>query len=165
MQREDVQALFFWQTQLVNDKEIRWRDVLDQGHEIGIHSHSHPKLSDLTFEEQFREIHDSKKRLESLTGQVITRFRPPYGLYNEDTMTIAKSLGLDIVLWKVASWDWKHDADGNKIVENVAGNTSPGDIVLLHELPQTVKILQDLIQTLRGKGLQFARPHSPLTLK
>ncbi|HEX7064204.1 MAG TPA: polysaccharide deacetylase family protein [Bacillales bacterium] len=164
LQAEDVQALFFWQSDLLDQDEGSLGRVLDEGHLIGSHAHSHPKLPDLSYEEQLEEIRKSKERLEKLMGRGITRFRPPYGLYNEDTMKIAEELGLEVVLWKVASWDWQHETNEKQIVENVREHTEAGDIVLLHELPQTVKVLPKLIDQLRRKGLALSRPHTHLNL-
>lgn len=164
LRQENVQAIFFWQSNLIHDGESRWKEVLDQGHRIGTHAHSHPKLTELTYEEQLYEIQFSKERLEAFIGRTITQFRPPHGLYNEDTLTIAKKLGLDLILWQVASWDWMHEKSNEYIVKNVVNYTSPGDIVLLHELPQTVEVLRELIRTLKNKGFLFAKPHAPLRL-
>ncbi|HEU5141029.1 MAG TPA: polysaccharide deacetylase family protein [Bacillales bacterium] len=165
LREKRVQALFFWQSSLLNQDDIPWRQVIDEGHLIGNHAHSHPKLPELSYDEQFEEIGKSKERLERLTGREITRFRPPFGLYNEDTMEIAKKLGLEVVLWQVASWDWKLKENKSQIIENVREHTESGDIVLLHELPQTVKVLPELIDQLRKKGHALSRPHSHLTLK
>ncbi len=164
LKQENVQAIFFWQSNLIHDGESRWKDVLNQGHHIGTHAHSHPKLPEQTYEEQLYEIQFSKERLEALIGKTITQFRPPNGLYNEDTLTIAEKLGLDLILWQVASWDWMHEKSSEYIVKNVVDYTSAGDIVLLHELPQTVEVLRELIRTLKNKDFQFVKPHAPLRL-
>jgi peptidoglycan/xylan/chitin deacetylase (PgdA/CDA1 family) len=164
LKAENVQGLFFWQSQRLNEN-VPWQRLFRDGHFIGSHAHSHPMLTKLSYEEQFEEMKKSKAGLKRLTGQTVKWFRPPYGLYNEDTMKVAGVLDLEIVLWQVASWDWKHETDCHQIVENVAEYTKPGDIVLLHELPQTVKILTILIRTLRKQGLLFSEPHTTLKLR
>lgn len=139
-----------------------WEPLLKSGHVIGSHAHSHPELPKLSFEEQRKELSQSKAILEEAIGQPIVWFRPPYGLYNEDTVVLSKSLGLQIVLWKVASWDWMHEKDPKLILQNVETYTNPGDLILLHELPQTVQVLKELIQCLKAKGYQFVEPHEKL---
>jgi peptidoglycan/xylan/chitin deacetylase (PgdA/CDA1 family) len=62
-------------------------------------------------------------------------FHPPYGLFNDITHNVVNELGLRMVLWKVASWDWMHETEVDQIVGNVVKNVSKGDIILLHELP------------------------------
>lgn len=159
LKKKNVQGLFFWQSSLLKE-EVPWRRVLDEGHLIGSHAHSHPKLPDLSYEEQHEEIGNSKRQLERMTGREIRYFRPPYGLYNEDTMKIAKELNLEVVLWQVASWDWQHKTNEHQIVGNVRKYTQSGDVILLHELPQTMKVLPEVILTLREKGIPLAAPHT-----
>lgn len=142
-----------------------WKPVLDHGHVFGIHGHSHRLLTELSFEEQLCEIRESKVLLESSTGAPVKWFRPPYGLYNEDTMRVVKTLDLEMVLWHIASWDWKHSKDEECILENVFDHIGPGDIVLLHELPQTLRILPTLIRGIRNKGLNFSLPQTILSMK
>lgn len=164
LHKANVQGVFFWQTNHLRN-DTRWKEVLDEGHFIGTHSRSHPKLPDLPYCEQYQQIQSSTEKLELTTGKKVNLFRPPYGLYNEDTITAAKKLGLDVVLWQVASWDWKHEEDEEMILKNVLEHVSPGDIVLLHELPQTVKILPELISALRKKGFVLSARHSELVLQ
>lgn len=79
-------------------------------------------------------------------------------------MRVAQKLHLNMVLWRVASWDWMHWKDEEKILDNVLEYVEPRDIILLHELLQTVKILSKLIRGIREKGIQLARPHSEIKL-
>ncbi|HET7521936.1 MAG TPA: polysaccharide deacetylase family protein [Bacillales bacterium] len=165
LKAEDVQGLFFWQTALVGDDGSPWQRVLDEGHLLGSHAHSHPMLTELSYEAQLEEMETSINILEQLTGESVRWFRPPYGLYNEDTIKIAEKLNLDIVLWQVASWDWQHETNEDRIIENVREYTGPGDLVLLHELPQTVNVLRELIGTLRQKGIRLSRPYTALRMR
>ena len=162
MNKEDVQGLFFWQSSLIESSNPVWESVLKDGHVIGSHAHSHPELPKLSIEEQRIELSQSKTILESVIGEKVNLFRPPFGLYNEDTVTLANELGLQIVLWQVASWDWMHEKDPDMILHNVETYTNPGDLILLHELQQTVHILPELIRRLKAKGYEFAKPHGTL---
>ncbi len=63
---------------------------------IGSHTETHSILSWLPLETQFREIKDSKDKLESITGNRIELFAYPYGgrnFYDETTMELLKSNG------------------------------------------------------------------------
>jgi peptidoglycan/xylan/chitin deacetylase (PgdA/CDA1 family) len=149
---------------LIGDQEP-FEYLIKTGHQIGSHAHSHQMLPELSYEEQYVEIKCSKDLLEAKNGRAIHWFRPPYGLYNEDTISIVSQLKMKMILWKVSSWDWKHQKDEGKIIENVINYISPGDIILLHELPQTVKILPELIQRIREKGYKLVEPHKVLSFK
>lgn len=135
-----------------------WEMVFKQGHEMGTHGYRHSKFTKLSYEQQLREMKRGKEILEDLTGREIKWFRPPYGLYNDDTIRSANQLNLRTMLWQIASWDWKHRNNPEQIILNVNEFTQPGDIVLLHELPQTASILKELIQGLKKKGLVLKKP-------
>lgn len=62
---------------------------------IGVHTCSHPHLSQLNEEEQRREIADCKADLETIIGKPVRHFAYPYGDYNECTLRIVRELGFD----------------------------------------------------------------------
>ncbi|OSM01925.1 putative polysaccharide deacetylase [Magnetofaba australis IT-1] len=54
------------------------RRLLDAGHEVACHSLTHPlELRHLSRARQWRELHDSRKLLQDLTGQPVYGFRGP----------------------------------------------------------------------------------------
>ena len=71
---------------------------------IGAHTVSHPKLDTLTYEEQYKEIADSKQKLEQLFGHPVQHFSFPHGAYDEETLAICRELGFQTV---VKSWGGK----------------------------------------------------------
>lgn len=68
---------------------------------IGAHTVSHPKLDTLSYEEQYKEIADSKQELEQLLGHPIQHFSFPHGAHDEDTLAICRELEFQTV---VQSW-------------------------------------------------------------
>ncbi|EGU56750.1 hypothetical protein VINI7043_10381 [Vibrio nigripulchritudo ATCC 27043] len=63
--------------------------------EVGGHTLTHPKLSQLDEAQQRHEIKANKEELETLLGKSLTSFAYPYGDHNEDTKRISKELGYD----------------------------------------------------------------------
>lgn len=57
---------------------------------IGAHTITHPKLENLSVQEQRVEIKQSKQDLESLLGHPVDHFSYPHGSYNDDTIGIIK---------------------------------------------------------------------------
>ncbi|WP_223292397.1 polysaccharide deacetylase family protein [Salipaludibacillus neizhouensis] len=152
---EGVVAHFFWQSRLLHHQRP-WKRVLAEGHMIGSHSHSHPDLTKLTYEEQKKQLVTSKKIIEEVTKQPVHYFRPPFGQYNSDTLDIASNLEMETILWNVASLDWTLKDDPEKIIQNVNDYVLDGSIVLLHEVEQTLYVLPRLIKTLKKKGFTFS---------
>lgn len=68
---------------------------------IGAHTVSHPKLDTLSYEEQSKEIADSKLELERLLGHSVNHFSFPHGAHNADTLKISHELGFSTI---AAAW-------------------------------------------------------------
>jgi peptidoglycan/xylan/chitin deacetylase (PgdA/CDA1 family) len=154
LRTENVQAGFFWQSRLLHPKRP-WKRVIDEGHLIGTHSTNHRNLARLSYEEQLADLSRSKKAITDLTGQDVEYFRPPFGQYNDDTIAAAAEIGLQTVMWRISSMDWELQDDPQQILTYVTESLEDGAIILLHELPQTVKILPALIQQIKEQGFQF----------
>ncbi|MFH0896367.1 MAG: polysaccharide deacetylase family protein, partial [Bacteroidota bacterium] len=75
------------------------REMSQNGITFGAHTVTHPHLSQLSYEEQKKEIQESIGRLVSQCPTNIISssiFCYPYGDYNEDTLKILKELGVKI---------------------------------------------------------------------
>ena len=74
------------------------REMVDSGLcKIGAHTENHPILSQLSYVEQYKEISESKKKLEKELDREISLFAYPNGQYsdfNDDTLIILEKLGL-----------------------------------------------------------------------
>ena len=68
---------------------------------IGAHTVSHPKLDTLTYEEQYKEIADSKQKLEQLLRHPVQHFSFPHGAHNSDTLRICHELDFSAI---AAAW-------------------------------------------------------------
>jgi peptidoglycan/xylan/chitin deacetylase (PgdA/CDA1 family) len=66
---------------------------LSMGHEIGAHTLTHPRLSQIPLSRAREEIHSSKKKLEDLFGVPVRHFAYPYGDRNPEVAAIAKEAG------------------------------------------------------------------------
>ncbi len=153
---QNVPAVFFWQSRLLYDQRP-WQRVLDEGHDIGTHSRKHLNLTKLSYKEQFQDIASSKSKIEQITKHKIKYFRPPFGQFNEDTMAVAKTLGLTPVMWRISSMDWELKDNPQKIITNVLEHLEDGAIILLHELKQTLEALPELITEIKAKGFHFRK--------
>nr|WP_239585973.1 polysaccharide deacetylase family protein [Bacillus mesophilus] len=154
LKEKKVRALFFWQSRLLYSNRP-WKRVLSEGHKIGSHANNHTNLITLSKEQQLKHIKYSVEKLEQVTGEKVKYFRPPYGQYNEDTMSIIQDLQLTPVMWDITSYDWDHKVNPSCIKTNVTSHIREGSIILLHELSQTAAILPELIDEIRKQGFEL----------
>ncbi|MGZ2259829.1 polysaccharide deacetylase family protein (plasmid) [Roseobacter sp. A03A-229] len=67
------------------------------GHEVGLHSHSHPMvMTQLTKEEQTWEYQTNHEVLQMQTGQAAVSMSHPCGHYDERTLKILRDLGVTV---------------------------------------------------------------------
>ncbi len=154
LKEEKVPATFFWQSRLLYESRP-WKRVLEEGHQIGTHSTKHVNLTNLSYEEQYKDLSQSVTKIEAITGNKIVYFRPPFGQYNADTLSAAKALNLVPVMWRISSMDWELKNNPKQITSYVVENLEDGAIILLHELHQTLEALPTLIKTIKSMGYTF----------
>jgi peptidoglycan-N-acetylglucosamine deacetylase len=85
----------FYASQKYLDSPLDEQDLkkIDQVHEIGAHTFTHPNLTRLPEEEVRREIIESKEYLEGVLGHAIRMFCYPNGKYNKQIQQVVKSSG------------------------------------------------------------------------
>ncbi|CAG8451018.1 9171_t:CDS:2 [Funneliformis caledonium] len=127
------------------------KDAYDAGHNIGVHTWSHPALTSLSDEAIIAELLWTKKIIKDIIGVTPLYMRPPYGDTDNRVRAITRACGLKTVLWvpEFDSNDWALAATPPKPISTVIDTfetwmqkfptMSTGFIVLEHDLfPQTV---------------------------
>ncbi|KAH7132184.1 glycosyl hydrolase [Dendryphion nanum] len=143
-----------------------YREMAAQGHQIALHSFTHPKMEGLpdyaSIDWEYNEdIKAVKKQLNNLHSPY---FRPPFG--NEGARMrsrLTQSLGEKptITMWSVDVEDWLW-AETNTPQEQLKAFQRDvdkgGNLVVLHYLyPSTVSYLRQFIQIAKGTGKQLMR--------
>ena len=62
---------------------------------IGAHSVSHPRLTEITAEEQWKEIVNSKTELEELLKISVKHFAYPHGDFNDEVIDLVRKSGME----------------------------------------------------------------------
>lgn len=69
------------------------REWADLGHEVGAHTLDHVNLNDMDDEEAFRQIIESKLRLEDMLGSEVLNFCYPYGANRKQHRSMVRKAG------------------------------------------------------------------------
>jgi peptidoglycan/xylan/chitin deacetylase (PgdA/CDA1 family) len=101
-----VRATFFLVGQYAAAEPALVRRIAEGGHAIGNHSWTHPNLAFCGEARIREELKRTSLELESITGQRVDLFRPPFGARRPAVFRIAKELGMRPVLWNVIVGDW-----------------------------------------------------------
>ena len=80
LKRYGVHATFYIMGKHVPGNEDIIKQIVEQGHQVGNHSYSHPLLTTLTPEGVHQQVADTQKLIGDATGGIRpTTLRPPYG--------------------------------------------------------------------------------------
>ncbi len=104
--RHNVRATFFLIGKYAVLQKPLVREMQAAGHRIGNHSWSHPNFAWTGNRQTREELTRTQQELESILGQPVRFFRPPYGARRPYTLGLARSLGLTPVLWNAMAADW-----------------------------------------------------------
>jgi peptidoglycan/xylan/chitin deacetylase (PgdA/CDA1 family) len=170
LDEEKVPVTFFVLGSQVADPKLQpaIREAYARGHQIGVHTYSHPNLTMLTADQVRDEMVSTDNVLRETIGASPFYMRPPFGDVNEHTLKVLKTeLDYEVVQWNVDSNDWrvmgqpKQFKDVARAFTRTLGRpevtpTMSAFISLQHDIldfsvNQTRKIIQDI----REKGFQF----------
>ena len=156
-----IHAAFFFVGSKVRAHPALARRVVAAGHEIGVHSDTHPWWFSLAGPGRTRrEVGDAVAAVEEHAGVRPGRFRPPMGHKNIFLSDALRSAGLDMVTWSVRAFDTLRRSP-ERIRDIVVRRSRPGSIILVHEGVRrspgrpspTVSALAGIIDGLRARGL------------
>ena len=127
----------------------------DAGHTIANHSDTHKAFSKCSRNEIKEEIENCNKKLEAITGQKVTLVRAPSGDYTDQSIEVAKSLGMYTIQWDCDSLDYtKISVD--EIVNRVVKGTKNGSIILFHNgVENTAPALDRILTEFTKQGYTF----------
>ncbi|MGG3573859.1 polysaccharide deacetylase family protein [Bacillus gobiensis] len=138
------------------------RRIHAEGHVIGNHTWSHPKITNLSNNELQEEVHSTNHQIQQIINITPDLFRPPFGRINNRTSAELKKLGMTPVLWNVSSWDWLKNMDSDILSRYVNVSLKRNNIILLHDGDQfcgprnnTVSALPSIIEYLLKNNYSF----------
>lgn len=163
--RYQVKACFFVVGAKARAHPELIRQIVQAGHEIGNHGFSHKAAWLLSPVATSREIMETNRAIEELTGQKTRFCRPAWGLFNLFSIWYCWFKGLKVVLWTYMSWDWIKKATPESITRKVLGRIKDGAILVFHDSDSTpgaaeggparvVAALPVILEGLKQKGLQ-----------
>lgn len=138
------------------------QQVVQRGHEIGNHSHTHPRFYFRTPEFIGAELTRAQRAIEDTTGVSPALYRAPFGVRWPGMREAQRRLNLLGVMWTVIGRDWTLGAAA--IVSRVLKAVKNGAIICLHDgrelnprpaVEPTMEAVRQLIPRLQAEGYHF----------
>ncbi|OQD83304.1 hypothetical protein PENANT_c017G01422 [Penicillium antarcticum] len=168
LDEEGVRVTFFVVGAGLRDRSTNftafYKEMLKKGHQIALHSNTHPKMESLPTVGQIDdEIIQTIQVFEDQLGIESSYFRPPFGtvaarLRQQLARHIANPY---IVNWSVdvEDWLWANSSAPEKQLEAFyRGVAKGGNLAVMHYLnPTTIGYLPQFIQHVKSAGYQIMR--------
>ncbi|ADU51527.1 polysaccharide deacetylase [Thermaerobacter marianensis DSM 12885] len=155
LRRHNVKTTFFLVSMWIRKYPEQTRMIAREGHEIGLHSATHPDFRSLSDAEIRRELEDNLQAVRETTGFEARLFRPPFGAYDDRVITVVERMGIIPIQWDVDSLDWMN-VTPQQIVDRVTRLVRPGSIVLFHNNAEsTPAALPEILRRLQGEGYEI----------
>ena len=164
LKNNNVKITFFMVGDWIDKFPEAVKKINSEGHEIASHSNTHPHVNNLSYEENIKEIEDSNKKIDNITGKKTKVYRPPYGEYNDTVIKAAQDKGYYCIQWSLDTLDYT-GITGEEMWKRLDGKIKSGDIILSHNgTKHTADSLDMLIKNIKNTGLKIV-PVSDLIYK
>ncbi|MFH0172418.1 glycosyltransferase [Streptomyces cacaoi] len=165
LKKHHAHAVFFVTGTMASRYPDLVQRMVDEGHEVGLHTFNHP---DLSFQSQKRiswELSQNQLALAGAAGIRTSLFRPPYSSFadamDDKSWPVTEyigSLGYLTVVNNTDSEDWKKPGV-EEIIRRATPKGGKGAIVLMHDSGgdrhQTVQALDRFLPELKSRGYEF----------
>ncbi|MER8028579.1 bifunctional polysaccharide deacetylase/glycosyltransferase family 2 protein [Streptomyces bauhiniae] len=165
LKRNHARATFFVTGTMTSRYPELVRRMVDEGHEVGLHTFNHP---DLSYQSQRRvdwELSQGQLALAGAAGIRSSLFRPPYSSFasamDDRSWPVAKYIGERgylIVLNDRDSEDWRRPGV-EEIIRRATPAQGKGAVVLMHDSggdrSQTIQAIDTLLPRLQAEGYRF----------
>lgn len=159
LKKNKIKAIFFVTESYIKENPKLVKRMKKEGHLVGNHTCSHPRLTDISVSKVKKELNQCKKTMKKKTGYDMDAYmRPPEGVYSVRVMQIAKDLGYNTMLWSWAIRDYEEDDQPSVsyVLNKMKKHYFPGMMPLLHVISSADrKALPKIIYTMKKKGYRF----------
>ncbi|MFI2911175.1 polysaccharide deacetylase family protein [Streptomyces sp. PDY-4] len=182
LKKHDAHAVFFVTGTMASRHPDLVKRMVDEGHEIGLHTFNHPDLALQSTKRIDWELSQNQLAITGAAGIRTSLFRPPYSSFSaamdNESWPVTEyigSRGYLTVVNNTDSEDWKRPGVA-EIIRRATPHGGKGAIVLMHDSggdrSQTVAALDTFLPDLKAKGYEFDNltealdapsAHSPVT--
>lgn len=144
-------ATFFCVGQNVQKHPDIYQRILEEGHSVGNHTHSHQSGYHCSMEEYEKEVRNASSFIDSRL------FRPPYGKIKRAQRKNI-SANYEIIMWDVLSGDFDVKISADRCKNNVLDHIQDRSIVVFHDsvkaMPRLRGCLEEILAEINHRGYQ-----------
>ncbi|MER2105718.1 MAG: polysaccharide deacetylase family protein [Solibacillus sp.] len=149
----EVGATFFILGSNVNTFPLTVERMHEEGYAIGHATANYSLLTDMPYDKIESEWLYTSQRIEAITGKRVELFRPPYGLFNKNTLAVANDYDFHLVTWSLDPLESKTTTIHNYL----QANELSGAIISMTESQETIDALPTIVDTLLENKLKIVQ--------
>ncbi|MFF0157344.1 polysaccharide deacetylase family protein [Streptomyces sp. NPDC005263] len=165
LEKHHAHAVFFVTGTMTSRYPDLVKRMVDEGHEVGLHTFNHPDLSYQSEKRIDWELSQTQLAITGAAGIRTSLFRPPYSSFadamDDRSWPVTEyigSRGYITVVNNTDSEDWRKPGVA-QIIRNATPKGGKGAVVLMHDSGgdrhQTVQALDRFLPDMQAKGYEF----------
>jgi peptidoglycan/xylan/chitin deacetylase (PgdA/CDA1 family) len=138
------------------------REIHQCGHQLALHCYRHipfPLESSSTLRTHLDFTRNVIADACSISPETVNDVRPPYGVFNKETMTNLTEWGYRLVMWTCIPRHWMQPMSWS--IRQIMQSMIPGAVIVLHDGhghgTRVVEILESVIPHIKSLGYEFVR--------
>lgn len=152
LKEHSVKATFFMVGDNVRKYPDLYQRVLDEGHQVGNHTHNH--ISGLR-----RSLHEYSYNVEKANAYIKSNlFRPPHGWMRIPQYALLRRK-YKVVMWDLVTRDYSKWMTAENVISNVKRYARNGSIITFHDSVKSIDKLRtalpESIKWLKEQGYEF----------
>jgi len=156
-------ATFFLAGEQVVRRPSLAAEIVAAGHRVELHCHRHRNQLRLSPRQLIEDAERARAAIEEASGQAVSDYRPPYGIFSAVGLRAVRGRGWRPVLWSQWGRDWTRHATPASIARKTTATVRAGDILLLHDADyysapgswvRTAAALPSILEELEARGLK-----------
>lgn len=152
LEKKEARISFFLGGIWVNKNMDLVKNMYEKGYDLQNHGYYHKRPSTLNKQNNIKEVRDTEKLIFNITGYKTKLFEPPYGDYDENTLSTLNSMNYKVITWSIDTIDWREDANREVIMNRIKKKLHPGAIILIHPKTVTANVLEEMIDYIYSQG-------------
>lgn len=166
LSRADARATFFLIGRKARQRPDLVKRMIEQGHEIGNHSDTHPSASFWCLPKKSirGQIDRCSEALQAISGTAPALFRAPVGMKNVFVHPLLEERRMPLVAWSARGFDGVA-AESASVAARILPAVSPGAIILMHQgrsgpdgIAASVEAIERVVAGLKGLGYSLVIP-------
>lgn len=159
LKKYKIKAIFFVTEPYVKQNPKLVKRMKREGHMVGNHTSTHPRMTELSVSRMKQEVNRCKKTMKRKTGYTMDPYmRPPEGVYSVRVIKVMQDLGYNTMLWSLAynDYDEHNQPSVSFVVNKFKKHYFCGMMPLLHVISSADrKALPKIIREMKKRGYRF----------